>query len=493
MNRTRLIVSVPFVVLPFLVLWFLTGRGGAHTGLHAFAVADTLGLIGIAVGALRHRPAFVAPWVCLALVGLCQVAGDVAVTSGGLIENAGLLFLPRYPLLVLALLLWSRRRYPGRDVATWIDLTIVAVGLGLLSWVFLLSPQFTPGEHLGWTTGTTLGYPAIQLLVIALGLRLWLGAPRRSPAMFLLGCVLLVYLTAEVLYSLLTVSGQAAAADLWNVVFLLPGPLTAAAALHPSMARLADRVPETSGSVSGHRLVVLAVVAAVPPGVLIVQHVRGADPHVPSVAAACLVLTSLVLTRMWLLVVEQRRIAVTDGLTGLSTRRRFEEELTALIGRSSGVGVMLLDVDHFKQVNDVYGHQAGDAVLAELAHRLARSVRGGDLVARYGGEEFAVLLGSTDLATTAEIAERTRTAIGARPFVLDGGIELPITVSIGVAVWSGGPHTDGSQDSDDRRGSDGRRGPDRRRPTVGAPELLREADRRLYKAKADGRNLVVTA
>ncbi|WP_051570911.1 GGDEF domain-containing protein [Cryptosporangium arvum] len=468
MDRTRLIVGAPLLAVPLLIILFVDGGGLSAFGMHSFAIADATGLVGIVIGLVRYRPRYLAPWWCLVAVGVVQVAGDIAITVGGMIDLAGVLFVPRYPLYALALLLWARRRHPGRDAATWIDLGIVAVALALLSWVFLISPQLVGGEQHGWAAGTTLAYPVIELVLISLGLRLWLGAPRRTPSMLLLGAALVVYLAAEIVYSMFTVAGEADVSDLWNLLFLAPGPLTAAAALHPSMARLCDRVPDATPSVSGRRLFLLAVVATVPPGVLLVQYVRGGDLHAPSIAAACAGLTSLVLARMWLLVVEQRRIAVTDGLTGLNTRRRFEEALTVQFDRSRSIGVMLLDVDHFKQVNDVYGHQTGDAVLEELAHRLTRSVRAGDLVARYGGEEFAVLLGSSDRSTTAAVAERTRLAVASRPFVVGGGIELPVTVSIGVVVWDGAAELEAPAD------------------------LLRAADRCLYRAKADGRNLVVT-
>ncbi|WP_344650697.1 GGDEF domain-containing protein, partial [Cryptosporangium japonicum] len=456
MDRTRLIVGAPLLAVPLLILLFVDGGGLSAVGMHSFAIADATGLVGVVAGLVRYRPRFLAPWWCLIAVGMVQVSADLAITVGGMIDLAGVVFLPRYPLYALALLLWARRRHPGRDAATWIDLGIVALALALLSWVFLIAPQLGTGERHGWAAGTTLAYPVIELVLISLGLRLWLGAPQRTPSMYLLGAALFFYLAAEILFSTFTVAGEANVSDLWNLLFLAPGPLTAAAALHPSMARLSDRVPDVTASVSGRRLFLLAVVAAVPPGVLLVQYARGGDLHVVPIAAASAGLSSLVLARMWLLVVEQRRIAVTDGLTGLNTRRRFEEELTARFDRSRTIGVMLLDVDHFKQVNDVYGHQTGDAVLEELAHRLTTSVRAGDLVARYGGEEFAVLLGSSDRSTTEAVAERTRLAVASRPFVVAGGIELPITVSIGVVVWDGAAPVE-----------------------VEAPaDLLREADRR---------------
>src|SRR6266536_1297156 len=135
---------------------------------------------------------------------------------------------------------------------------------------------------------------------------------------------------------------------------------------------------------------------------------------------------------------EQRRAAITDGLTGLYNRRFFEATLAleAEQATRSGrdLGLLVLDVDHFKRINDSYGHQAGDRVLRELATRLTASIRGGDVVARYGGEEFVVLLRDTTLDALPETAERLRSAVGDVPIVLSDGIWLAITVSVGGAT-----------------------------------------------------------
>jgi two-component system cell cycle response regulator len=168
---------------------------------------------------------------------------------------------------------------------------------------------------------------------------------------------------------------------------------------------------------------------------------------------------------------EQLRIQAThDSLTGLFNRRAIEEaldrEATRCRREKKPVGVILADVDHFKLINDTYGHQAGDAVLQEIARRMSASLRAYDSVGRYGGEEFLVVVPGSDLAAAAELAERLRQGIAAQPVSTDSAM-IPVTVSLGVAV------------SVDQPG--------------GLEDLLRRADEALYAAKDRGRNRVETA
>jgi two-component system, cell cycle response regulator len=163
-------------------------------------------------------------------------------------------------------------------------------------------------------------------------------------------------------------------------------------------------------------------------------------------------------------------LALTDELTGLYNRRYVFAHLNELLGRmkegGSGTAVMLLDIDHFKEVNDRYGHPAGDEVLRQLAGRALRQVRSVDLVGRLGGEEFLVVMPETNSAGAAVVAERLRAAVADEPFVLPaGGKSLPITVSIGVAVTGDGQE--------------------------GLEDVLKRADDALYAAKNAGRNRVV--
>jgi diguanylate cyclase (GGDEF)-like protein len=130
------------------------------------------------------------------------------------------------------------------------------------------------------------------------------------------------------------------------------------------------------------------------------------------------------------------RLSRLDSLTGLFNRRHLDEQLTALLStarrRQEPVSVLLIDVDHFKRVNDTAGHAGGDSALQETARRLRDVVRAGDLVGRWGGEEFLVLLPNSDAAAALVLAERLRTAVSATPIDL-GHESVTITISIGVA------------------------------------------------------------
>ncbi|GMQ90415.1 MAG: diguanylate cyclase [Gammaproteobacteria bacterium] len=167
--------------------------------------------------------------------------------------------------------------------------------------------------------------------------------------------------------------------------------------------------------------------------------------------------------------------ATTDPLTQLKNRRAFFQEGRqglALSQRSGNhLSVMLLDIDHFKRVNDTYGHQAGDRVLTALAELLGEMGRTVDTVARVGGEEFAIVLPDTSLAGAAVLAERIRTAVEHSAF--DTGAQpVSLTVSVGVATFGADP-VDSPADSIDA--------------------LLKVADRRLYIAKKEGRNRICTS
>ncbi len=163
--------------------------------------------------------------------------------------------------------------------------------------------------------------------------------------------------------------------------------------------------------------------------------------------------------------------ATHDILTGLWNRAAILEILQRELPRArreaGSVGILLADLDHFKAINDTYGHLAGDAVLREVAHRLVGSVRSYDAIGRYGGEEFLMLLPGCDPSSTLERAEKLRVAIAGSPVVAHE-VAIPVTLSIG-AVASGEP---GHADAD---------------------ALLRVADAALYRAKAAGRNRVEMA
>jgi diguanylate cyclase (GGDEF)-like protein len=166
-------------------------------------------------------------------------------------------------------------------------------------------------------------------------------------------------------------------------------------------------------------------------------------------------------------------LAITDVLTGIANRRyvmtRGEEEFLRAVRnrerdpRSSALCCIMLDIDHFKKVNDTWGHPAGDQVLCEVALRLRKCVRPYDIVGRYGGEEFVVLMPDTAFDQGLVVAERIRTGIQGETVCI-GADEVRVSVSLGVSCL---------HESDRDLG-----------------DLLKKADQGLYKAKAEGRDRV---
>jgi diguanylate cyclase (GGDEF)-like protein len=160
---------------------------------------------------------------------------------------------------------------------------------------------------------------------------------------------------------------------------------------------------------------------------------------------------------------ELKQIAITDDLTGVFNRRKLEEvmcyEMDSAHRKKHALSILMLDIDHFKQVNDTYGHQAGDAVLIETVRLIRHCLRDSDYVIRYGGEEFLACLPKTPVRTAFEIADRLCRRIAEHTFSTAGRI----TVSIGIAEYAYGESRE---------------------------TYIRRADKQLYAAKQSGRNRV---
>jgi diguanylate cyclase (GGDEF)-like protein len=163
------------------------------------------------------------------------------------------------------------------------------------------------------------------------------------------------------------------------------------------------------------------------------------------------------------------RQALMDGLTGLANRRQCEESLADELARVERFGgslaIVVADLDWFKDVNDRYGHPAGDSLLREFAALMQESLRDVDIAGRWGGEEFLLVLPGTDLAGGAQVAERIRAALAGRMVLVDG-TPIPVTASFGVAAVP---------------------------PEKTASELFAAADTALYEAKRAGKNRVQSA
>ncbi|HPF47853.1 MAG TPA: diguanylate cyclase, partial [Emcibacteraceae bacterium] len=162
-------------------------------------------------------------------------------------------------------------------------------------------------------------------------------------------------------------------------------------------------------------------------------------------------------------------MAVTDAVTNLYNRHFLDTHLENIFSaaneKQTNVSLLMLDIDHFKKINDTYGHASGDEVLEEFSKRISSNIRSIDLAARYGGEEFVVVMPETDAGFALFIAERLRKTISDEPFRISGSDQpITVTVSIGVSIVSESCNT--------------------------KEKLFAEADKGLYKAKETGRNKV---
>ena len=165
---------------------------------------------------------------------------------------------------------------------------------------------------------------------------------------------------------------------------------------------------------------------------------------------------------------QQYKLATTDGLTELYNHRYFQEQMLMMVENAKRYdkefSLIILDIDFFKKFNDTFGHQAGDAVLRQVAHTLKKNVRATDIVCRYGGEEMSIILPNTPKDEASGTAQKICERVANNKYKLSNDKEGQVTISLGVATY---PH-DGSTPS----------------------EIIEAADKRLYSAKNNGRNRV---
>jgi diguanylate cyclase (GGDEF)-like protein len=456
------VATMPIVVIPDS--WWYT------------AWYDTIGPSAVAavlIGVRGHRPRTPITWWWLAAGQLLFVVGDLLFDlhervwhTDAFPSSADSFYLAGYVPLAVGLVLLIRARTPGRDRASLIDATIIATGLGLLSWVFLMKPVATDSTLTVVGRVIAVAYPAADVLLLALVARLLVGAGVHNTAFRLLAGSLSVMLVGDVGFAVLAQADAFTPNNAINTTWLLAYVLFGAAALHPSMTALSQRAPERPRRLTRRRLSLLTGVSLVAPILLLAQAWGRDGIDAAAIGIGSIALFLLVVARMAGLIrqVEQQaaqleKLAERDPLTGAANRRAWDRTLPVEMDRARRAGtplaVALLDLDHFKRFNDQYGHQAGDQLLKIATAAWQSLLRSSDLLARYGGEEFAVLLPSSTLGQAVEVVGRL---LAVTP--------LAQTFSAGVALWHGDETSD---------------------------QIVARADQALYQAKEAGRNQVLAA
>ena len=434
----------------------------------------------IGVGIAVHRPRPRSPWLLLATAQLLYTVADTLfyidldLRGGSSYPSAADLFYTgRYPFMLAALVVIARCRSPEHSLGRALDTATVMVAASLLSWLYLIAPQAREGTSTAVVVVTT-AYPVLDLGMLAVTVMLLFAPGSRPPSFALLLGTLALALASDTVYLRRAVAGTFTGSAVNEALWMAGDLLLGAAALHPSMRELTARAPRGTDRPEPVHLAALLAAGLITPILLL----EGGGPpgDIRVIAGAAALLTVLIMARMYELVTAQRRLAITDPLTGVRTRRFLQAQLPLELARSDrsgrAVALLLADADHFKRINDRYGHPAGDHVLRELAARLSAATRPGDVLGRYGGEEFALLAPDVKPVELRGLAERLRREVARRPIELPGGsrpdgVRVTVTVSVGAALYPTHAHS--------------------------GEELLRAADQALYAAKAGGRDQAVVA
>ncbi len=473
LSVTKRLLSVAFLVAGGLVIQILgvAAEPVAVTAIGAVVVG------GAVLGVLRHGRHHPDGW---RQVWRAEVVGLLLVVGAGFARQwapshvpngtAAALSIGGDLAALLGLVRMMRLRLPGRAGQLLLEGAVPVLAIGLVVWMLAVEPAATGRFGVGITLARLL-VPLFDALVFWQLLQL-LAVTSRTPAAYkYLASAFVLLLVGDGLRAA-TILGHGGLMPVQptNVLQLWAWALWAVAVSHPSQRRPFPAVPARNARPSGMRVGAVLGCVVTGPALFVVLPLLGRHLNTADLVAGAALIPVVVVAYLVTHVYSRANAeyhAQHDSLTGLCNRTLFEYQLGSAISvaRRSGtqVGVMFLDVDRFKGVNDSLGHAVGNELLKAVAQRVESCVRDHDLVARMGGDEFTVLL--PDLASReagVEIAERVLEAFS-RPFRA-GGRQLAVTTSVGVALFPG--------DGDD------------------AESLLKNADTAMYRAKAAGRNTV---
>jgi diguanylate cyclase (GGDEF)-like protein len=450
------------VIAGLIALYLHTGDRAAQTLLYNGHTTLAASVVGICTW--RRRPLGRAAWY-LITAGLAAFAVGDWIWAGyeyvwhqdaPFPSLADPVYLAGSALLAVGM--WRLVAARGTTRGDLQDTAIVTLAVGLFTWIQILGPSWQSSTQ--WARLVAIAYPVSSALLLAAAFRLLLGRIGRSPASLLLVLGMTVELMADTIYSRQSISDSYVAGGWLDVGWIVAYASIAAAALHSSSVRVGRPTVLPVNTLTTRRLALLMGVIAVAPLALLV-------PGGPSYPVFLLVWAGVLAVTAARLTILVRRLGgkvLTDDLTGLPNRFAFGQQLQAAVSgleQDGGhVGVVFCDVDHFKLVNDSYGHATGDAVLQAVARRLAGSLRRGDIVARLAGDEFAILVPrADDPGVVHAVADRVLAAL-VEPLEVNGFGELYAAISVGVRT------------SDD--------------PDALAEVLLADADMAMYSAKDAG-------
>jgi diguanylate cyclase (GGDEF)-like protein/PAS domain S-box-containing protein len=308
-------------------LWLLYSVAAAVAAaayLTVFHFSWLLNVVGISsplvivIGVWIHKPNQRAPWYLFALGQSLFIAGDVISYNYNTFFGTELpypavsdaLYLSVYPCLVAGIMMMIHRRNPGRDRASFIDSLMVSIGVGTISWVFLMAPYAHDTESNLLIKMTSMSYPIMDLLLIAVAVRLAVGAGRRAPSFMLMTIAVLSLFATDAIYGWLLlgpgyVPGSGSLEIGWIAFYVVFGM----AALHPSMTALSEPAPDIESKLTKPRLILLAGAALMAPGVQAIEALRGEQIDLPIVLGAAMVLFVLAIVRMAGLVHAQEQSA----------------------------------------------------------------------------------------------------------------------------------------------------------------------------------------
>lgn len=457
-----------------------SSTGRQVLGQYAYDAAPLLAVVLTARAFRRVRGSF---WALVATGTALYALGDVVYSAYPLLGGERDPF-PSYAdvgyssgiLVLLAAVLSGFRRAAGlRWARAGLDAALVAAGA-----IAVLSPLLVLDLPAGLTLAPlalATAYPVVGVTVLALWVSLGLaGHDGLPPALLLVSAAVASKAVGSAVVAYQEKAGSGYASGGWldpflqvAAVLLCVAAVTAAAPVAPARPVELRRDLGLAAGSCGVVATLLVVGRQAWDGqlshnaVLLTGAVVGLLLVRMAVSSADARRVGLALDRA---VADREVLAATDSLTGVANRRQLDGALRrrceAAVRDGGELGLLVLDLDRFKAVNDSHGHPAGDAVLRQVADRLARAVRPGDVLARYGGEEFALVAPGAGRAALLELAHRLGDVLRATPVLLPNGTRLPVTASIGGACLPADALT----------------------PDV----LLQVADDALYRAKAAGRD-----